>query len=155
MSVNTKQVTRRTGIHYESLDDVLTDAEQLAGDQSKQLGNWSPGQVYSHLAKPMNASIDGFGFTISAPVRLILQLFMKRRFLRKSIPAGINGGNFSSPQKVSDEQGLDDLRAAVKRQTEEPSRVEHPGLGKLSREEWTNFHLRHAELHMSFLDGAS
>jgi len=29
--------------------------------------------------------------------------------------------------------------------------VSHPLFGKLSREEWNRFHLRHAELHMSFL----
>ena len=31
---------------------------------------------------------------------------------------------------------------------------EHPVLGHLTREEWTQFHLRHAELHMSFVRSA-
>jgi hypothetical protein len=151
MSVNTKQVTRRPGVRYESLDEMLAEAERLIANNPQTLGNWSPGQIYSHLAKTMNASIDGFDFSLSAPIRLILKLFMKRRFLTKSIPSGINGGNFSRPKEISDQEGLNQLRAAVRRQNAEPNRVEQPGLDQLSRDEWNGFHLRHAELHMSFL----
>ncbi len=151
MSVNTKQVKRRAGVHYESLDQMLADAERLFANHASTLGNWSAGQIFSHLAGTMNSSIDGFKFSMGAPLRLILNLFMKRKFLTKGLPAGFKGNQSSLPAEIPDEEGLNRLRTAVKRQKDESNRAPHPGFGKLTREEWEAFHLRHAELHMSFL----
>ena len=49
--INTKNVTERRKIRYESLDDVVAEAERMSGPDVHILGNWSPGQIHAHLAK--------------------------------------------------------------------------------------------------------
>ena len=51
---------------------------------------------------------------------------------------------------VSAEQGLSELRASIQRLKTEPQRHPHPVLGRITRDEWDQLQLRHAELHLSF-----
>ncbi|MDC0935273.1 DUF1569 domain-containing protein [Pirellulales bacterium] len=150
--VNTKKVSGRRKVRYESMDDLLADAQRIAASEVKTLGNWSPGQIYMHLARSLDASIDGFDFSMPAPVRWMMSLMMKNKFLHKEVPAGFKApAGPMIPDETSTEEGLAALEAAIARQQREPERVIHPGFGKLTREEWNLFHLRHAEMHMSFL----
>ena len=55
------------------------------------------------------------------------------------------------PAAGSPQAALEGLRAAVRRTHTEPMIAPHPVLGKLTHEEWTQMHLRHAELHLSFV----
>jgi len=152
MAIDTKKVQDRRSVHYRTFDDLLTDAEQLASKEVRQTGNWSTGQILQHLAVSMNSSIDGFDFSLPAPVRFILSLLMKRKFLYKALPAGFKAaGRFVPPDDVSTADGLAAIRNAVERQATAEEYVPHPGFGKLTRDEWINFHLRHAEMHMSFI----
>jgi hypothetical protein len=79
MTVMTKHVTGRRTLNYATLDDLLQDAEQLAESHVDMLGNWSLGQVFSHLAITMNKSIDGFPFRAPWVLRVSIRLFMKKR----------------------------------------------------------------------------
>ena len=151
MTVNTKQVTGRRKLRYESLDDFQADAEKCAGSDTMQLGNWSPGQVFVHLAKTLNKSIDGFDKLFPLPMRIMLNLLMKNKFLNKEIPAGFKAPGAMQPKPATNEEGLAMLQEAIARQKQESVRALHPGFGKFTNEEWENFHLRHAEMHMSFL----
>ena len=54
------------------------------------------------------------------------------------------------PEEVDTQTGLSELRVAIERVTTETLRAEHAILGELSQEEFDQFHLRHAEMHMSF-----
>ncbi len=150
--INTKTVNGRRQVRYQSLDDLRGDAERLAGDQNvTTLGNWSQGQIYEHLARALDTSIDGSDMSFPAPARWMMSLLMKKKFLYKEIPAGFKVSGKVVPDETSVEQGLDSLRQAIDRQQSESSRVMHPGFGRLTNEEWEAFHLRHAEMHMSFL----
>ena len=60
MPVDTAKVEGRRKVNYVSLQELLTDAERLSSGPVKALGNWSPGQIYRHLAISFNGSIDGF-----------------------------------------------------------------------------------------------
>ena len=151
MAVNTKKVSGRRAVRYESLDELLADAERIAKSDVETLGNWSPGQVYAHLAKTMNCSIDGFDFSMPAPVRLMLTLFMKRKFFKKEIPAGFKSTASFIPDQTTAEEGLKALQDSIVRLQNESKRAPHPGFGKISRDDWNDFHKRHAEMHMSFL----
>ncbi len=86
-----------------------------------------------------------------APMRLMLKLLFKKKFLHKAIPAGFTAPGQFVPEETSVEEGLASLRRAVARQSEVKERKPHPGFGKISREEWGLFNLRHAEMHMSFI----
>ena len=150
MTINTKRVQGRRTVSYKSIDDLLQDAEQLASSEVLQLGNWSLGQNLVHLAMTLNGSIDGFDFLLPAPVRWLMTLLMKKKYLQE-IPAGFKTAAKYTPEPTSPEAGLEALRAAAARLEKEPKRALHPAFGKLTLEEWNQFHLRHAEMHLSFI----
>jgi len=152
MSINTKKVQGRRPVRYESLDELLADAERLAAAGGvRALGNWSQGQIYEHLGRSLDASIDGVGFTLPAPVRWMMSLAMKQKFLKREIPAGFKSTAAFVPDETPVEQGLASLRTAIERQRRESNRVTHPAFGNIGRQGWNDFNLRHAEMHMSFL----
>ena len=150
--VDTAKVVGRRQLAFATLEDIVADAEKLTS-HTKMLGNWPLRQLLSHLSMATNKSIDGtFG---KAPwyIRL-LGFFIKRRILTKGIsprfnlPKRIEADFF--PAAPSAQEALDGLRKAVGRSKDEKMTGRHPVLGKLTHDEWTQFHLRHAELHLSF-----
>lgn len=151
MQVDSKPNQDRRVVRYESMEELVADAERLAQTEVRTVGNWSHGQIYEHLARSFDSSIDGVGFSLPAPVRWLMTLFMKRKFLQKEIPAGFKTTGRFVPEETSVDAGLASLRAAVARQNSESSRAPHPAFGKIGRDDWTAFNLRHGELHMSYL----
>ena len=53
--------------------------------------------------------------------------------------------------EASVEDALARLVKGIDRPDTENPEAAHPVFGKLAREEWLQLHLRHAELHMSFV----
>jgi hypothetical protein len=51
-------------------------------------------------------------------------------------------------------EALDSLQVAVRRLQQDPHRAPHPVFGQMTLDEWNQLHLRHAELHLSFVDVA-
>lgn len=153
-SIDTKTVPGRRVLHFKSLDEVVVDAERLAiSPGTKMLGNWPLSQLLTHLATAIHGSIDGISARAPWFVRLAAPL-IKGRILTKGMRPG-----FRLPKKVEPDffpaapspgEALDALRAAVTRTHEQRMTSRHPVLGKLTHEEWTQLHLRHAELHLSF-----
>ena len=101
MPIKTKKVQGRRTVRYESFDELLADVRRLAGSEVRTLGNWSQGQIYEHIARALDSSIDGMGFSLPAPVRWMMTLLMKRRFLKKSIPAGFKTTSQFTPEETS------------------------------------------------------
>ena len=151
MTVKTSKVQGRRQVQYASYADLLADAERLSKTKVKTLGNWSFGQILKHVAQSTDSSIDGSGFVLPAPVRWIFTLLMKRKFLTQPIPAGFKAPKQYQPEEISVEEALVLLRKAITRQETEQQRVMHPAFGMISKDEWTLFNLRHAEMHMSFV----
>lgn len=154
MAVNTKEVSERREVQFESFQHLLSDAEALSHGEVLTLGNWSLGQIFLHLALSIHASIDGTGEQASWLTRLFARLFYARRLLDGPMPAGLRlppgAARQVSPKPVSVDKGLRALRKAVERIQFETDRAAHPVLGELSLDQWDSFHLRHAELHLSF-----
>ncbi len=102
----------------------------------------------------MDNSIDGFPNFVPAPIRVLLRLFMKRRFLTKPMPPG-----FKLPTKAEKmlpgpttwDTALANFRRATQRLRTESNRSPHPAFGPLTADEWEKVHCRHSELHLSFL----
>lgn len=151
--VNTKQVAGRRDVHYDSFDELLADAEQLAESNCRTIGNWTYSQILNHLTYSNNAMIDGLGFSLPAPARWLMSLLMKRKMLTKPIPPGfkIPQGSDALPKDTDVGEALERFRESIARVKSEGKRAMHPGFGQLSREEWDLFQLRHSELHMSFV----
>ena len=152
MQLKTKKVEGRRQVRYESIDDFLADAQRLAGSPVRTLGNWSQGQIYMHLARSLDGSIDGIDMKVAAPMRWMMTLLFKKKFLEDAIPPGFPAPDGPMrPDETSVEDGLAALENAVARQKNEASRVPHPGFGNIGRDGWDKFNLRHTELHMSFI----
>lgn len=155
MGVDTKTAAGRRQLRFNSYDDLLADAQMLAKSDVKMVGNWSLGQIFKHLAVAYAGSIDGMHFTVPFYVKIVARVFMKKKFLYGKIPSGFqipqkHRGHFVAAETTTTEEGWAALQTAVERLKTESHREPHPVFGELSNQEWDNFHLRHAEMHMSF-----
>jgi len=156
MTVDTKTVSGRRELTYQNYDELLADAERLAAVPCRTLGNWSYAPILTHLASALGSSIDGVPFSMPFPVQLFAKLALKSKFLSKTLPAGFKipknaEQQFSPPDSASVQEALESLRRAAGRCQQESNCARHPLFGKLTRQEWDQFSLRHAELHMSFV----
>jgi hypothetical protein len=146
---------RRT-VCYASLDDVLADAERLVRARAETTGNWSLDQILGHLAVAMEKSMDGLPGRLPWYVRLIGRYVMKRRILKHGMQPGFKlpaeAEKWAVPAPGGDaEAALEGLRRAVGRLKSTSTRCPHPVFGPMPASEWDRLHLRHAEMHLSFV----
>jgi hypothetical protein len=155
MPLNTKKVTGRRVVRYESFDEIVEDAERLASVPTQTLGNWSVGQIYCHLAKAADVLIDGAPTSAPVPIQWVLRTFLKKKLLSQSLSPGFMLPKRAAaliPGEISTEQGLQLLRVATARIKADPNRAPtHPAFGQCTAEDWYKWHLRHCEMHMSFI----
>jgi hypothetical protein len=156
--VNTKSVSGRRRLHFCNVDGVVADVDGLADAERAgklvSVGNWTFGQVLGHLAGWVDYSYDGVPMKVPAVLRWVVRPF-KNRILYKRMRAGsriprIPSGTLST-EPLSTEQGLERFRSRFARLAAECPARPHALLGPLNHAEWINQHLRHAELHLSFL----
>ena len=88
-------------------------------------------------------------------VRLMMRPMKRSAALYKPMPPGRNiprvpGGTLATDPLPIDE-GVARIKQACARLKAGPPGLPHLLFGKLTHEEWINQHLRHAELHLSFL----
>lgn len=160
MTVDTKKVGIRRNLHFDSYDDLLADVNTLADGEVEAVGNWSLAQVCKHLAEALNGSIDGVPFRAPWAMRTFAKIFLKKKFLSATLPAGFKipapaKQRFQPDESVELDAQLQALRQAVDRVKTESKRAIHPFFDELSREDWDRFNLRHAELHLSFIRPAT
>jgi len=156
--VNTRKVQGRRTLSFKAIDDAILDAERIAAaDQAgkaRTLGNWTVGQNLNHVATWANYAFDGAPMQAPWFVRAISRTF-KNRFLTKGLPAGgniprVSGGTFGT-EMVPTDQALDNFRKAFSRFRSETPTAPSPAFGSLTRDEYIALNLRHAELHLSFV----
>lgn len=154
-SIDTRKVVGRRQIRYQSIDDLLADAEQLAAGPHRTLGNWSLGMILKHLASAFNMGLDGSPTSAPRPLQMLIRAVMQKRFFEGPMKPGFKLPKKASakymPTATSTEEGLGLLREAIGRWKSASHRYPHPLLGPLTPAEWDLCELRHAELHMSFV----
>ncbi|MFK7778007.1 MAG: DUF1569 domain-containing protein [Gimesia sp.] len=152
--MSTKSANRRT-LSYASLLEVVDDARRLTEADAPTTGNWSKGQIFEHLARTMDCSLDGFTFKMPWFVRIIGKYYFKPTIFKKGMSPGFKlKGAFKKalgPDPLADQEGLEHLAKSVQRLESESQRALSPVFGQMTREEWDKLHRRHAELHMSFI----
>jgi hypothetical protein len=158
--VDTAKVHDRRRLRFGSIDEALADIDRIvdadAAGTLRRTGNWTAGQVFTHVAAWINYGYDGY--PLGAPpwfIRIILRWQLKK-YMRDGLPAGvriprIDGGTLGAePLTTSD--GADQLRKALRRlASDEPVRYDSPAFGPMSHEDRIQLNLRHADLHLSFL----
>ena len=155
MSVQTKNVSGRRQLHFDSWQEILDDAEQMVATDSKTIGNWSHGQIIQHVARSMHKAMDG---TAAAPpwYMKLMAKFMKKPFLTKPMSPGFKLpprmlSDFGPDDDVTPEDAVQELREAVQAMQSLPPTINHFIFGKISEQEYLLAHCRHAEMHFSFI----
>lgn len=153
-------MAERRNLRFQSLDDIIADAENLHTRGYEKIGNWDLAQVCNHCACWVKYPMDGF----PKPPLMVKLVFaiIKRTMLPKvkrqmkderTFPPGLK----TAPMTIF-QPGQDDAAAVanLKRELErmktftgpmQPS----PLMGLLSKEEWVDSHLVHIGHHLSFL----
>ncbi len=148
-------ISRRRRVAYTTLDEFLEDARRLLDCDVITVGDWSFAQILAHLALSINSSIDGFSYRGHWLVRTFVAPLMKNRLLNSPMKPG-----FQIPRRAAAylpaaattlAEAREQLENAIRRLAGTPPTAEHPYLGSLAADEWLLLHLRHAELHMSFV----
>jgi len=158
--VKTSAVTGRRDLAFATLDEFLDDAQALADGKYRALGNWTYGQILGHLATAMHSSLDGFPFQFSWLMRTCVAPLVKNSVLIKAHKPGVRlpkraQTTYLPAETLTVTESLADCRRAVERLATEIPTASHPLFGKMASEEWMALHIRHAELHMSFVVPAS
>lgn len=127
----------------------------LAARPTRQLGNWSLDYIAGHLAAAMDLCIDGgVGFSVPLRTRIVARL-ARSRLLNSGLPTGFKLPAQAQAVLYRQPQSMDAAIAALERGIARlkttSQRVPHPALGRLNVAQWDLFHLRHAELHLSFI----
>lgn len=153
--MDTPEQVERRELSYHKLSDVLEDAEQLAKGEYRTTGKWSFGQIMWHLGATYEASFRGFPFKVPWWARTFIAPFVKKGFLTNPMKSGFQlsekAASLIPSDELTTEEGLEKLKAALKLfETESPTQP-HPFFGKMTPDEWVQIHLRHAELHLSFV----
>lgn len=160
--VDTKTATRRD-LRFASFDEVAADLDRLEAAMNAgtltATGNWTPGQVFDHLAKFLQFAYDGFPSKAPPPVRWIARMMFKTKAANSEdpIPSGFKLPKQASAllprEDIRDQQGLEYLRSQVARvQSGEKMSQPSPLLGRLTPEEWVTLQRKHMALHLSFLE---
>jgi hypothetical protein len=152
--IDTKQVTGRCRRRFDSLDQIVVEARTLATQPTRQLGNWSLGQVCHHLGVGMQQCTTAERlFPVPFYLRLLGPL-LRRSVLKSGLPSGFQlppEGAKLVPPPVSVEEGIATLEAGIAALQATDRRVPHPVFGEMNVAQWNQFHLRHAEMHLSFI----
>ena len=159
--IDTGKVSERRRLRFESIDEVLAEIGRIdQADESgrlRRLGNWTPGQILAHIAAWIEYGYEGY--PISPPpwfVRWILRWQVKK-CLRDGMPAGVRIPGAENGTYGIDEMATKDAAARLKNvllrlKTNEPSEFDSPAFGIMNHEDRIRLNLRHAELHLGFVN---
>ena len=163
VTVDTRCVANRRSLHLQTLDDLAAEIDRLVAaaeaGKVRPRGNWSTAQVLWHISKFVECSFDGFPFRYRRGPPWLTRLFRLVSW-RWLIALAFRAGFKNPPEAavlepdplLSIDSAAVHLRAQIariyngERMTQECS-VDGP----YSHEQWLYIHLRHAELHLSFL----
>ncbi len=149
----------RRVLRLESMEEALAEAERVVGadraGRLRRMGNWTTGQALGHLAAWMNYGFDGYPVP-TPPAELVARAQARKpTAIREGLRAGVyipgvEGGTAGTDAMEADE-GLRRYRAGWARLSAGTPTHAHPFFGSLTRDEWLLLHLRHTELHLSYL----
>jgi hypothetical protein len=161
--VDTRAVTGRRTVRLETFDDLLADARRIVAaaeaGRARAAGNWSPAQVLQHVGRLIEFSLDGFPFRYSWWLRwqaLLVRLVSYRLLVRLAFRPGFRNPPEASGLEPDPAVTLADAAAYLRAQAGrvqggERMTAPSPAEGPITHEKWVYAHLRHAELHFSFM----
>ncbi len=159
--IDTAKVADRRKLRFGSLADLRKDVDAIEAAQRagtlRVTGNWSPAQNLAHLAAFISYAYDGYPPGFPNPpwfIKFIFR-FMKKKYLHGGLPVGLRIPKVPGGTVGADEMPFDDavlrFRKAIGRLEQSPPTKPNVIFGPMSPDEWKAMHMRHAELHLSFL----
>jgi hypothetical protein len=141
----------RRAIRFDSLDDVVAEAERLLASGYERCGTWSLGAICDHLAITMKVAMDGK--PLPWVVRATIGRWVMGKIRTRTMAAGVKAPKFLRPDvTVDDAEGVRRLRERAAIVKADPrAEILHPLFGRIDRATWTLAQLVHAEHHLSFL----
>lgn len=143
--------TRRS-LSFASVDQVMQEVDRLLAGHTT-VGNWSLGQICSHLERAVDGSVTGFAERAPWPLRKTIGPWLLKRILRTgSFPKLIKLPKRYEPRPGSDARTeAEALRAALARYVAHPGPFAwHPLADVNSREMWDQLHCIHCAHHLGF-----
>lgn len=148
-------------LRFDSLDEVLAEARKIAEQpDAPTRGRWSASENIWHVARYLQASVEGYPFKVPILFKVIGPL-MKNRMTTKTMSPGYN-----SPKAIASEMepqnidpGLTQMDPAVALLDEWVGQANaqgfiprNPAFGKMNTRQWVALHCRHAELHFGLIE---
>jgi hypothetical protein len=148
-------------LRFESIADCMAEVRRIEAADAKgslrTTGSWTPGQNMAHVAAWIEYGFEGY--PMRRPpffIRWLLR-YQLRCILDKGMKPGVRiprvkGGTFGI-DPIPTPQAAQRLLAALERlQDREEARFDSPAFGAMSYDDRIRLNLRHAELHLGFLD---
>ena len=157
-AVDTKTVQRRR-LSFRTLDDLEAELSRIEASQGtgslRTLGNWTPGQILGHLATWVGFTYDGNPLRPPWFIKMILK-GRKNKYIAEGMRPGVRipkveGGTLGT-EAVPFDQGLVRYRTRLAQLRDQPPTKPNVIFGPMTHDEWIGLHLRHAELHLGFLE---
>lgn len=146
----------RRELKLDNLDDTVAECRRLLETGYLRNGNWSLAQICNHIRLTIEANMQGYPMWMTAlglPMRPLLRHFALPRLLAGNSIQGVRTASMFVPSaNLDDAAELVELENCVRefQQSTRPLHA-HPGFGRMSREEFNQFHAAHAAHHLSFL----
>ncbi|MEE9403639.1 MAG: DUF1569 domain-containing protein [Algisphaera sp.] len=155
MAVNLKKAQRRT-LHFNTLADILADAQTITAAPHHTTGNWTAPQIIDHVTRVMGFSNHGTDLRLPLPMRLFGSILKRTGGYRKPISPGVKlpqsiVKHFVAPSNITLDDAISQLRTEIETATTTDMSHPSPFFGSLTHDQWIPFHCRHAELHFSFI----
>jgi len=147
----------RRKLTFESLEEIIAEAERLARGEVRTTGHHTFGQILNHLAVSQNVSS---GLATAPPPPFFMRLMrpiIKRvainsRPLKPGIKLPAKGESFFWPNKDFEvAEALQHLKESSEYYNSHGPLAVHPFFGKLTTVEADSLNYRHAALHLSFV----
>lgn len=156
-----KSLPDKRVVKFNELNEIVSEVQSLLDNGYQRKGNWSLGQACGHLAKWMTYPIDGFPVPpiFLRPVFWIMKVTMAKRMKAQIFAEGFKPGMPTAPESVpseaefDDQQGVDQLKAAVERLSQFNGELKpSPLFGPMDKATLTKVSLLHAEHHLGYLE---
>jgi len=153
--MNKPKTGSRRVLKFQTLGDLLADVQKLQASDAIAISEWTPGQIVGHVTAVIEASVEGFTFSVPFPLRVVGKL-IKNRSLTKGLPSGLKvpakaQDAFIPPVDLTFDTAVKRLAETIEKAKQRKMTQVSPIFGKLSHEQWVQLHCRHAELHFGFL----
>lgn len=147
----------RRELSFNSLDEVVADAERLASSEVRTTGNHSFGQILEHLARTHDMTT---GKMVAPPppwyMKIMIAIMKPMLINPKNVKPGFKLPKqaeevFWPDQEFDVQEALAHLKESVEYYKSNGPMPKHPMFGTLSRQQNDELNCCHGALHLSFV----